>query len=54
MKETFRDRDRQPYLRLATGFLKGCLPVAKQSALKPIVKATGAINNLAKRHPALA
>jgi transposase len=48
MKETFRDLYRQPDLRSAKGFLKGWLAVAKQSALKPIVKAAGTINNRAK------
>lgn len=48
MKQTFRDLYRQPDLRSAKGFLKGWLMVAKQSALKPIVKAAGTINNRAK------
>jgi transposase len=48
MKETFRDLYRQPDLKSAEGFLKGWLTVAKQSALKPIVKAAGTINNRAK------
>ena len=48
MKETFRDLYRQPDLWSAKGFLKGWLAVAKQSALKPIVKAAGTINNRAK------
>lgn len=40
------DLYRQPELRSAKGFLKGWLAVAKQSALKPIVKAAGTINNV--------
>jgi len=48
MKETFRDFYRQPDLASARGFLKGWITVAKQSSLKPLIKAAKTINNRSK------
>lgn len=48
IKETFRDFYRQPDLKAATGFLKGWITMAHQSAIKPIIKAAKTIRNRSK------
>lgn len=48
LKETFRDFYRQPDLASATGFLKGWIAVAEQSAIKPMVKAAKTLRNRGK------